>query len=247
MSQEYPEEFLELLRSVTRRRPKLVIEHILQHGFVTTEELTTLYGYSHAPRAARDVREEGIPLETIRVKNAEGRTIAAYRFADLTAVISGKLGGRKAFPKKLKGTLLQQDGPRCSVCLTPFEGRYLQVDHRIPYEVGGDPADGRHNPAEYMLLCGSCNRAKSWSCEHCTNWLETKDPDLCRTCYWASPSDYKHIALKVMRRLDITWSEQEVAYYERLKTLAEAAQEEMPDYVKDVLRQHMDAPQRPSR
>ena len=39
-------------------------------------------GYEHAPRAARDVRELGIPLETIRIKDSDGKSIAAYKFGD---------------------------------------------------------------------------------------------------------------------------------------------------------------------
>ncbi len=77
---ELPEEFLRRLESVTARRAKTVIEHILKNGFVTTEELSEIYGYDHPPRAARDVREEGIPLETFRVEGSHGRRIGAYRF-----------------------------------------------------------------------------------------------------------------------------------------------------------------------
>ena len=47
--------FVKKLRSITAKRPKTVIDHILEHGFVTTEDLSQLYGYDHAPRAARDV------------------------------------------------------------------------------------------------------------------------------------------------------------------------------------------------
>ena len=49
---------------MTAKRPRTVIGHILQHGFITSEELHSIYGYDHPPRAARDVREYGIPLET---------------------------------------------------------------------------------------------------------------------------------------------------------------------------------------
>ncbi|WP_044290750.1 hypothetical protein [Rivularia sp. PCC 7116] len=63
-SQELPDEFIRLCKSVTAKRPKAVIEHILQHGYITTEDLKETYGYNHPPRAARDVRERGIPLET---------------------------------------------------------------------------------------------------------------------------------------------------------------------------------------
>ena len=78
-----PKDFLAKLKAVTKKRPKTVIDHILKHGFVTTEELKQM-GYEHAPRAARDVREQGIPLETFRVKDSNGRSIAAYRFGNPT-------------------------------------------------------------------------------------------------------------------------------------------------------------------
>ena len=78
---KYTKEFINKLNAVTAKRPKTVIQHILKNGFVTTEELKAL-GYEHAPRAARDVRELGIPLETFRVKDSEGKSIAAYRFGD---------------------------------------------------------------------------------------------------------------------------------------------------------------------
>ena len=36
---EYPKEFLDLLESVTAKRPRTVIQHILKHGFITSQEL----------------------------------------------------------------------------------------------------------------------------------------------------------------------------------------------------------------
>ncbi len=50
MATDYPEEFLVKLRAVTAKRPRIVIEHILEHGQITTEELKELYGYGHPPR-----------------------------------------------------------------------------------------------------------------------------------------------------------------------------------------------------
>ena len=79
---EYPKEFLDLLESVTAKRPRTVIQHILKHGFITSQELKDLYGYNHPPRAVRDVREYGIPLVTYRVMGSDGRKIAAYKFGD---------------------------------------------------------------------------------------------------------------------------------------------------------------------
>ena len=78
MKKELPDAFLKKLEAITAKRPRTVIDQILEHGFVTTEDLKRL-GYEHAPRAARDVRELGIPLETFKVKDSNGRNIAAYR------------------------------------------------------------------------------------------------------------------------------------------------------------------------
>ncbi len=230
---EYPEWFLASLHSIKGKRPRTVVDHILEHGYITTEELQNLYGYEHPPRAARDVRELGIPLETFRIKNAQERSIAAYRFGDISKVRT--LGGREAFSKEFKHQLVELNCGKCSICLELFEERYLQIDHRIPYEIAGETSTINQNPDHYMLLCSSCNRAKSWSCEHCVNWLKEKIPDICNVCYWARPESYKHIALREERRLDITWSGKEVEVYEKLRKSAQFNNENLPAYVKEVL------------
>jgi hypothetical protein len=232
---KYSKRFLEQLHAVTKKRPKTVIDHILEHGFITTEELRSQYGYDHPPRAARDVREEGIPLQTITVKNAEGRSIAAYEFADPKLVRQGRLGGRVVFPKAFKRALIEKHGACCSICLEHYEDRYLQVDHRVPYEVVGDEAPDNRNVAEHMLICGSCNRAKSWSCEHCVNWAKGQSSAICRRCYWAHPDQYAHVALQPMRRLELVWSGDEVKTYDQLAKEARQSKQRMPEYVKKVL------------
>lgn len=93
-----PKSFLSKLNSIEAKRPKTVIQHILKHGYITTEELETLYGYQHPPRAARDVRELGIPLITFRVKSSDGRSIGAYKFGDIKKIgdVVSKVRGRTA-------------------------------------------------------------------------------------------------------------------------------------------------------
>lgn len=224
-----------LLKSIPSKRARIVIEHILKHGQITTEDLEKL-GYSHPPRAARDVREAGIPLETFRVQSSSGRSIAAYRFGGLSQIHAGRLPGRKNFPKTLKQDLYKTSGGRCAICSGQFEMRYLQVDHKVPYGVAGDKPGLKWDPKDYLLLCGPCNRAKSWSCEHCENWLTEKQPRVCQTCYWASPENYVHIALREVRRVDILWSEAEVEAYERLKQSARQNQIPIPEHIKTILK-----------
>jgi hypothetical protein len=225
---------LQLVTAVTDRRPKTVIDHILKHGFITTQGLK--YGYNHPPRAAKDVREQGIPLETFRVRGGDGRSIAAYRFGDLSKIRRGCLGGRRAFPKGFKAKIAAHRGTGCCICLTQFEERYLQIDHRVPYEVVGDVKFNATDLGSYMLVCGSCNRAKSWSCEHCQNCIELKSPGICMSCYWAWPESYAHIAMRQARRLDLVWLGSHTATFDSLKTEAKAAGAPMPEYVKAILR-----------
>ena len=234
-----PKNFIKLCKQVTAKRPRTVIDHILKHGFITTQELKDKYGYNHPPRAVRDVKENGIPIEMFRVEGADGRKIAAYRFGDSKKSRFGKLVGRTAFTKELKRALVEKHGSRCAIYLEPFDQQDLQIDHRIPFEVVGDEPNRLQNTEDFMLLCGSANRAKSWSCEHCANWLEQKDANICRSCYWAYPEDYTHIAMHPTRRLDIMWTGTEVEIYDRLKKKTEELQQEMPVYVKKIIEKNL--------
>lgn len=235
MPQKYPKEFLELCRSVTAKRPKTVIDHILKHGQITTEELKEKYGYNHPPRAVRDVREHGIPLETFRVTGSDGRKIAAYRFGDISEKRFKKLSGRTGLSKKIKEFLIEKYGCKCCIYLEDIDERELQIDHRVPYEVGGDGESASPNPDEFMLLSGSANRAKSWSCEHCENWQTLKNVQICSSCYWAYPEDYSHVAMRQIRRADLIWQDKEVEQYERLKSDAKMSGQTIPEFVKKLI------------
>lgn len=234
-----PANFVKLCKSVTAKRPKTVIDHVLKHGFITTEELKEKYGYNHPPRAVRDVKEHGIPIEMFRVSGGDGRKIAAYRFGDPAKMRFGQQAGRTALGKELKQKLVELHGTRCAIYLEQFPERELQIDHRVPFEVLGDARQVEPKPEDYMLLCGSANRAKSWSCEHCVNWIELKKPEICRSCYWAYPNSYTHVAMRESRRADILWNEHEIADYERLKQRTVQLQKNIPSYVKEIIAQHL--------
>ncbi|MDI6738089.1 MAG: HNH endonuclease signature motif containing protein [Nanoarchaeota archaeon] len=226
---------LQLLKTIKNKRAKIVIEHILNKGRITTGELEKTYGYKHPPRAARDVREAGIPLETFKVKSSEGRTIAAYRFGNLEKVQKKVLEGRKVFPKEFKKQLYSAGNGRCSICNGEFEERYLQIDHRVPYEISKYYKAAKEAIKDYMLLCGSCNRAKSWSCEHCKNWRTNKKPEICMHCYWGNPYKYEHIALREIRRLDLQWQKREIKYFEALRKESLKYKIKLPDFVKELI------------
>lgn len=233
MPKEYPKAFFELCQSVTAKRPRTVIDHILEHGHISTEELKSLYGYNHPPRAARDVKEHGIPLERFTVTGSDGRKIAAYRFADPSKIRIRKFDGRTGLSKQIKDKLIEFYGCRCFIYLEEMDERDLQIDHRVPYEVAGDPEELK--PDDFMLLCGSANRAKSWSCEHCENWHTLKKKQICFSCYWAYPENYSHIAMQQIRRVDLIWQGEQVEQYERLKRDAKATGQTIPEFVKKII------------
>jgi len=69
--------------------------------------LREVYGYDHPPRAARVVREAGIPLESIWTTSSHtGRRIGAYRFGDANEIRRGRIAGRRAFAKAFKDELV---------------------------------------------------------------------------------------------------------------------------------------------
>ena len=235
-SQQLPDDFVQLCQSVTAKRPKAVIDHILQYGFITTEDLKETYGYNHPPRAARDVRENGIPLETFRVTGSDGRKIAAYRFGDVSKARFSRFSGRTGLSKQIKDELIRRYGCKCFIYLEEVSERELQIDHRVPFEVDGEPD---LEPENFMLLCGSANRAKSWSCEHCDNWSGVKDKSICLSCYWAYPENYAHIAMRQVRRVDLLWEGNDVEIYETLKQRAIDLEKEIPEFVKEIIEREL--------
>jgi len=170
------------------------------------------------------VREQGIPIHTYAVKStATGRDIAAYQFGDPEDIKFGRIGGRKSFPKKFKARLVERYESQDAFTGETLHPRYLQIDHRIPYEVAGEKGHELDEIEEFMLIDSSGQRAKSWSCEQCENWRFIKDEAICRKCFWAFPENYEHVAGEPVRRVDIEWrGRTEVAAFERLRKRAEA-------------------------
>lgn len=223
-------------RKVTAHRAKVVIDHIIEHGFITTEELKNTYGYNHPPRAAGDVRDQGIPLDTFKVEDSTGRKIGAYRFGDPSLIEDGKLGGRKILPKQLKKELIEKFGSRCAISTEQYDESHLQIDHRIPYRISGDGNGTDRDPADFMLLSGAAQRQKSWACEHCQNFLMDKNIAVCQTCYWAYPESYTHVAMKQERRTDLTFSGKDVDIYEELQNRAAKGGSTIQNEIKKLLK-----------
>ena len=222
-------------KKVKSKRARAVIDFILKHGTVTTKDLEKM-GYIHPPRAVRDVRENGIPIETTRIKDKNGKWIAAYQFGDPEKIQEFKLGGRTVFSKEFKSILTKKQSARCAICSECYDDKFLQIDHRIPFEFMGD--EDHLNPDNFMLLCAECNRKKDRATETgCKNTcFKSNSLRTIRSCFWASPENYSHICMEKIRRADIVWRGKEVRDFNLLKRKAKMAKKQLSEYIKQRIK-----------
>jgi hypothetical protein len=200
-------------------RVSTLLREILQNGFVTTEGLQKL-GLSEPRRARQDAVDQGWPIKTETVKLSDGRRIASYSLATAADIIEGRKG-RQAVPKAFRTLLLQYYGSKDAISGIQLAPRSLTVDHRIPYQIGGDRGLAERDVSAFMLLDGSSQRSKSYSCEQCMNFREIKKSEICENCYWARPEHYEHVAMEYLRRTDIIWQGNDISVHDRLRERAE--------------------------
>lgn len=217
-------------------RARKVLEMLVHTGDeVTTSDMQAV-GLSDPASAVRDLNDKGIRMtkRMIRVRTENGvRSFASYWV--LTAEEAGasdQLDGRVNIPVTFRRALYEAWGYRCAMCMTVFPSRQLQPDHRVPFRVAGDVQV--HDIADFMPLCGSHNRQKSFDCERCPNYV-VGDVDTCRSCYWASPESYTHVATVEQRQLDLTFRGDETDVFDALMEQADAAGLTVQDVVRQVL------------
>ncbi len=227
-----PEVINELIER-TAGRSRVVVEHILDNGYITTLQLSEL-GYEHPPRAAADVRDRGIPLQTV-MRVIDGKRIGHYRFPDNLDQLDQTSQGRIAISKKFRKHVLDHYGTIDIFTGSILAPREVQIDHRIPFRISGDP-EPPFDVADFMPVSAAMNRAKSWECESCPNW-ENRVITVCESCYWAMPDrEYKHVATVPIRRLDLVWQgKKEAIEFDRLLQVSIEEGLEVSSFVKRMI------------
>ncbi len=217
---------------VKKGRAVKAITAMLDNGSVTTEQLSAM-GYEHPPRAIADVKDNGIPVSKTMEVSAAGRRMARY-FLGTAADIRDGQTGRTNFSKKFRQQLLAAYGAKDAITGATHDPRSLQIDHRVPFRVGGDHGLATDDIDAFMLLDGKSQRQKSFSCEQCENFRVLGNPDICRTCFWAFPENYSHVAMAEVRRVDIVWQAKEVLEFDVIKGRAEQRGQSVAEYLKDL-------------
>lgn len=195
----------QLDRGKASKRAREAAALILENGSCTTTDLEN-YGYKHAPRVIRDLKEAGVEILTTPERyfdsdNEKPKTRARYTIVG----VDPNRKSRRPIPKRVSNVV--KSSGRCEACGSSIN---LQVDHRVPFEIGGETIP--HVVDELMPLCGSCNRSKSWTCENCHNW-EVRDPRICKECYWSSPNKYNHVSMNQERKIQIAITDPNIIKY----------------------------------
>jgi len=219
--------------NVCSSRAAYVLREILLNGGISSETIREK-GFIHGARAIGDVRDNGVPLVTLKTKSKDGRSIANYVLGPASEIRRHKFGGRVAFPASLKKQLLGETGAICAISQQELPESELQIDHRIPYYIAGD-IDSDRNTSEFMLLSRSMQRSKSWACENCDNIKIHNSPKICKSCYWAFPEAYEHIAMKKERRIDVVFLEHETTIFDNLKQFALSQSKTVQDSLKQII------------
>ncbi len=220
----------EFMARVRTGRAVTALEIMLNKGFVTTDDLKAR-GYEHPPRAIADIRDNGIPVTTENAVSGTGKRMASYRLGTAEQIRVGQTG-RTNFSKKFRNALFDAHGTKDAITGAEHDRNALQIDHRVPYRVSGDAGLG--DVSAFMLLDGKSQRAKSWSCEHCENFIRLRKPEICRSCFWASPESYSHVALQEIRRAELVWQGEEVHDFERIKEAAASQGLSPAELLKDL-------------
>ncbi|WP_052330788.1 hypothetical protein [Rivularia sp. PCC 7116] len=86
-------------------------------------------------------KNTGLPFSRyfFGVTGSDGRKIAAYRFGDVNKARFSRASGRTGLSKQIKNELILTHGSKCFICLEVLSERELQIDHRVPFEVDGEP------------------------------------------------------------------------------------------------------------
>ncbi|MFC0683425.1 hypothetical protein [Novosphingobium clariflavum] len=238
MSKEVEEAAREFIANKPNARASKALRAILERGTVTTRELNKI-GYDHPPRAIADAVDNGIPIKKEMIKADDGKRMARYSLGE-PGQLRGGQAGRANFSKAFKTKIVKHYGEVDTITGWEVSGRTLQIDHRVPYRVGGDAGMKEQDVGSFMLLSGSSQRAKSFSCENCENWTTIHDEAICRTCYWAFPEAYTHVAMREVRRADVVWQDGETKQFDALNKLAHEQGTTVSQLVKDAAKKLLD-------
>jgi len=224
---------LPLVKKETARGAKLLTA-LIEKGEMTTKELEES-GYGHPPRVRMDLQDIGIEIGT-HYRNPHpqsgNRMGTYYLMSPKPGEITKK---RSPPPKSFKKKLVKNHNHVCAITQYVFPENELQMDHRVPFLVGGDPDS--YELDDWMPLSGSAQMLKKKACDDCEN-SSAKDVKICGTCYWAFPERYNHVATIPQSVATMVFrGDVEVELFQKISDIARKNELTVNEVIKSILNQ----------
>jgi hypothetical protein len=183
-----------LLNPALSKRACCVRDLLLTQGWVTYAQIKPLYDCYR--RAKRDLIDVGLTLQAKTIHDGHGRT-TLFEFDP--QAFAGQQESRLPLSAKDREELKRRFDYKCNLCSTPEHHRHLEADHRIGFDLVGNDLHKAEGLDAFQPLCAPCNDKRQRACMECPN----KDPDTCRSCRWAYPEKYAHVATRPERRAEL--------------------------------------------
>ena len=58
---------------------------------------------------------------------------------------------------------------------------------------------------------------------------------ICKSCYWASPEEYEHVAMVAARRADVVWLAKDVKSFDKFRDACKKSGETIQDGIKKAV------------
>jgi hypothetical protein len=182
-------EFLDLLVSNFSKRGNFVRDTMLTKGSVTRWDML---GAGYDPVAVCDLTSLGVTVST-KMISEKGKSSMEYTLNPQAFI--DRAESRMFMTPKERRRFFRSYGCKCLTCSLTLDPRSLQVDHRIPFILVGNSLVKLEGYSALKPACPSCNSTREDICRECIKKRGTNHEVLeCRTCYWAYPENYTHIA-----------------------------------------------------
>jgi hypothetical protein len=174
-------------------REKGVLAIYLRQGFITKQDCTDA-GFDVV--VTRDLTKHGLVFG-----DQGGRIYLDFGLSNER--LASSTGGFQTLPARKRDEFLRESHLTCALCRCQFEKKRLCGDHRVPHRVAGNRLTEQEGMLAYQVLCYTCNNRKQKACAACPNQQTKRDIEMCRSCFWAYPDTYTHVAGQPERRLEI--------------------------------------------
>lgn len=237
---ESVEEYIHDIYDNLYPRAKAAADLLMEKGVITKYDFEeTHVPVSQAPRAIRDLKDHGIPIETLRkISVPQAKTkVNRYTLGSIDNINTSMRYGRMYDPTGMKEKLAKLHGDVCVFCGKKLTAKDRELDHKLPVNIFGDlsPVE-RLNPDNYQLVCRGCNRLKREATSHGAFDDQREGMDIVKQNYWYDPVQYrKNRDDRLYAHNVIVWNtSKDIQAYKQISQYAKDSSKSFQEALKDI-------------